>query len=213
MAHVRRKIAFACCFGATVLLAACSGDVTAPVQPPDTTRLIRVNECVGPATSLSPAIAATFTHDARYRTIDDMWADLARTAPGGFAGILYTAPTDVPTILLTDTTKAAAAKDAIAAFLVANNVSLDVRNANVAPARWDAAQLLDWYYYLLSQPIWTDNNVTASDIDDVANRIRISTADSTSQTAFAQKMETLNLPCDLLVVGIQEPVALEALTH
>jgi hypothetical protein len=162
-------------------------------------KLISVNDCAGPATSESAPITATFG-----RTIDDDWADIARTTPGGFAGVIYATPDGDPTILLTDTTQAAAAKSALKPLLAQMNPMFDVSGAAIRQARWNAAQLQDWYHYLVVQPIWAGSNVTAADIDEAANRIRINTMDSISQASFASRLEGMGLPCALVVVGISK---------
>jgi hypothetical protein len=194
------RLVYLCGF---TLLAACSG-VMAPASPtPLADKVIAVNDCSGPATSESTPITATFG-----RTIDDDWADVARTTPGGFAGVIYATPGGDPTILLTDTTQAAAARSALKPLLAQMNPMFDVSGAAVRQARWNAAQLLDWHHYLVVQPIWDGSNVTSTDIDEAANRIRINTADSVSQAAFVSRLASMNLPCALVVVGIMAPATI-----
>mgnify|MGYP001544600045 FL=1 len=197
MIHASSRVIYLC---AIILLTACSG-LTEPSSAPApvTDKRIIVNDCSGPATSASGSITATFL-----RTIDDDWADIARTTPGGFAGVIYATPGANPTILLTDTTQAAAAKAALKPLLAQMNPMFDVNSAAVRQARWNAAQLLDRYYYLAVQPIWAGSNVTVTDIDEAANRIRISTIDSVSQASFVSRLERIGLPCALVVVGISQ---------
>jgi len=191
------------CLCAIAVLAACS-DMTQPSAPAATAyRVIPVNDCSGPATSESVAITGTFG-----RTIDDDWADIARTIPGGFAGVVYATAGGNPTILLTDTTQAASARAALKPLLAQMNPMFDVDGAAVRQARWNAAQLLDWHHYLAVQPIWAGSNVTSTDIDEAANRIRINTADSVSQAAFVSRLTSMNLPCALVVVGVMAPATI-----
>lgn len=196
---------------ATALLAACSDNpATAPVSAAD--RVVTVNDCRGPATSLDPAIAATFTRPpANMRNINDVWADIARTTPGGFAGISYGIGGGSPTIFLTDISQAAAARTALAPLLAQTNPTFDFAHAKIAQARWDSAQLLDWYLYLTGQPIWSMANVivTSSGLDPTADRIRLNTADSTGQSLLVTQLESMSLPCDLIQVGIELPATLD----
>ena len=185
---------------AVPLLAACSGTTEPAARPEPTPRnVILVNDCSGPATSESVPINESFG-----RTIDDDWADIARTTPGGFAGVIYATPGGDPTILLTDTAQAAAAKSALKPLFAQMGSQFPVSIAAVRQARWNAAQLLDWYHYLYMQPIWAGANVTSTDINEAVNRIQINTADSVSQAAFISKLENMGLPCDLVRVGIMQ---------
>lgn len=202
MIHARPRVITLC---ATLLLAACSATTEpSPSLKVAADKVIAVNDCQGPATSVSPAISATFQR-SQIPTIDDLWADIARTTPGGFAGAMYDTETHKSTILLTDTTQAAAARVALKPIFAQMYPMFDVGSAVVRGVRWDSAQLLDWSYYLLGQHIWVGTNVTASDIDEAANRIRIDTIDSTSQVALASRLGNMALPCSLVIVGIRLP--------
>lgn len=202
MIHSRPHVITLC---AALLLAACSA-ATEPSPSPRVVanKVIKVKDCQGPATSVSPAI--TTIQPSHTRTIDDIWADIARTTPGGFAGAMYDTATHRPTILLTDTTQAAAARVALKPIFAQMYPKFDVGSAVTRGVRWDSAQLLDWYYYVLAQPIWVGTNVIAGDIDEAANRIRIDTIDSTSQVALASRLENMALPCSLVIVGTRLPV-------
>lgn len=214
--YARLRVVLVC---ATVLFAACS-DATATRTYPTAAYMaaadtvIRVNECAGPAVSLDPAILGTLPPFEP--TIDDKWASIARTVPGGFAGVVTDTATGNPTILLTDTTQQAAAKVALAPIIAQMNSRFDVAHAVVRPARWNADQLLGWYHYLLGAPIWLGHsiwvgaNITSTDIAEDMNRILIGTIDATSQVALASRLQSLNLPCSLVVVKVQAPAELAA---
>lgn len=218
--HVRPRLILGCL---TVLLVACSVETatTAPHPLPAhmaAETVIRVNDCQGPATNPDPAVLATLP--AFQPTIDDDWARIARTIPGGFAGVVIDTATGNPTILLTDTTQEAAAKVALAPILAQINPYFDVAHAGARPARWNADQLLNWYHYLLAapiwhgQPLWTAANITSTDINEDINRISFGTLDATSQTEFASRLQSLDLPCDLVVVAVVvPPEALLLITH
>jgi hypothetical protein len=76
---------------------------------------------------------------------DDYWADIAARVPGGFAGVLYRE--GKPVVVLARPSEAEAAKRVLAPLLP----SFPIRDADIQSARWDFAQLVDWYNYLLQR--------------------------------------------------------------
>lgn len=171
--------------------AACS-EATTPTQS-----LTRIADCTGPATSLDPAIAASLPQRTWALTPDDKWASLARTVPGGFAGVLYV--DSKPVLMLTDPSQAGAAKQALAAEFP----SFDIRGAEVRKVRWDFAQLADWYNYLgIRGPVWQTPGTTSSDMNEAINRIHYGVVDSASRAALISSLAGMNLPCDLIVIEI-----------
>jgi len=201
-------------FLSAVLVAACSDN--SATGPGAADRMVTVNDCRGPATSLDPAIAATFTRPpVNVRNVNDVWADIARTTPGGFAGISFEANGQSPKIYLTDVSQASAARTALAPILAQTYPTFDVAHATIAAARWNSAQLLDWYLYLTGQPIWMMPNVTitTSGINSADNRIEISTADAAGRALLVSKLQSMSLPCDLIRVGIELPGNLTMIDH
>lgn len=184
------------------LLAACSADNTGPgLTNPGSADVISVNRCDGPATSFSSTSAAT----SPMPTIDEQWAQIARTNPGGFAGIVTNAGSSNPVVLLTDKS----ALKALIPILSATYTQYDFSKAEARQVRWNSAQLLGWYYYLMGVPIWSAPGVTSSDIDEVANRIRLNAADAAGQAVLVQRLQGLHLPCELVNVGIMEPATID----
>src|SRR3954471_19244375 len=80
---------------------------TAPVAP------VPLAACDGPAMSLPDSLARALPVRSPGYTVDYTWANLARTTPGGFAGILYDSA-HTPVLWLTQPTFAADARHALA---------------------------------------------------------------------------------------------------
>ncbi|MFL5577630.1 MAG: hypothetical protein ACJ79S_16870 [Gemmatimonadaceae bacterium] len=195
-----------------LLLAAggCSSSSTSPGdRDPNAAQLadvVRVRECAGPATNLPADLAAALPPRTGMMRPDDQWADLAAEVPGGFAGVVY--DQGRPVLLLTRPAEAAAAKQALAPHLT----GFDVANAEVRQARWDFAQLVDWYNYLTGRGVWgPGSGVTTGDKDESANRIVYGVADEAARDRLAASLAALDLPCDLVLLKIQAPVVLDAL--
>ena len=173
----------------------CSG-----LTPPDLSplaRAIRVADCNGPAVSLDPSLAASLpARDGNMRP-DDQWADLANQVPGGFAGILYV--DGKPVLMLTDVSKSEAAKKALAPSFP----GFDISRAEVRQARWNFAQLVDWYNYLaVRSAVWRTPGFTSGDKDEATNRISYGVVDAAARDSLLQKLSEMNLPCDLISVRI-----------
>jgi hypothetical protein len=173
------------------IFAACS-EATTPKHS-----LTRIADCTGPTRSLDPTIAASLPQRTWVLTPDDRWAALARTVPGGFAGVLYI--DSKPVLMLTDPSQAGAAKEA----LVAEFPSFDIRGAEVRKVRWDFAQLADWYDYLgIHGPVWQTPGTMSADKNEAINRIHYGVLDSASRAGLIASLAGMNLPCDLIVIEI-----------
>ena len=94
---------------------------------------------------------------------DTRWADLATVVPGGFAGTFYDS-THTLILMLAEPAQASAAKRALAEH------GLALQQATVRPARWNFAQLVDWFDYILPRL----GVPAAADKDEALNRIRFS---------------------------------------
>jgi hypothetical protein len=182
--------------------AACS-EATEPNRLTPVPSITRLADCIGPARSLDPAIAASLPPRTWAMTPDDKWADLARTVPGGFAGVLYV--DSKPVLMLTDPSQAGAAKEALAAEIP----WFDIRGAEVRQARWDFAQLADWYNYLtIRGPVWQTPGITSGDKNEAINRIQYGVLDSASRTRLVSTLAGINLPCDLIAIQITGPIGI-----
>ena len=119
---------------------------TPPVAAAATT--IRMADCRGPAMSLPDSLARRLAPRTGRMHPDDQWADLASTVPGGFAGVFYDSA-HTPILMLTQPGRADAAKKALVARL-----AFPVEHAVVRSARWDFAQLVDWFDSSLRASLW-----------------------------------------------------------
>lgn len=181
--------------------AACSA-VTQPDKSTLKRAFTKVPDCNGPATSLNPAVAASLQPHT-YLLPDDKWADLARQVPGGFAGVLYV--DNKPVLMLTDPSQSAAAKQALAPSFP----TFDVRGAEVRQARWDFAQLVDWFDYLTARtPVWQTEGITSGDKDEAVNRISYGVLDAAARDRLVHTLAGIELPCDLIVIKITGPIGL-----
>ena len=164
---------------------------------------MRVRDCEGPATSLPAELAATLDPRPAPTTQDDQWARIAREVPGGFAGVLY--DNGQPVLMLTRPEEAQEAKAALASHFSPG--FFDVAHAEVRRARWDFAQLSDWYAYLDTQGIWRPGNgLRSGDKDEAENRIVYGVVDAASRARFANELDALGVPCDLVLLEIRAPI-------
>jgi hypothetical protein len=131
---------------------------------------------------------------------DDRWADLAKQTPGGFAGLLYR--NGKPVIVLARPQEAEAAKASLAPLIP----NFPIRQATVEPGRWDFAQLVDWYNYLIQRtPLWS-LGVNSGDKSESDNRLRFGVRDSASLVRVRSLLESLPIPCDLVILDMRGPV-------
>ena len=132
----------------------------------------------------------------REATIDDRWAVTAREIPGGFAGIILEGG---PVVFLVDTTKRAAALQA----LIARGAipGRHPARARVRKARWDFAQLHEWYEYVNGH-VTGDPGFAMSDIDEGDNRLTYGVGDEAARERFAALLAGLPIPCGLVVVEV-----------
>jgi hypothetical protein len=125
---------------------------------------------------------------------DDRWADLAATIPGGFAGI-FRDSAHSQILMLTRPAEAAAAKQALVGKL-----DYQWAQATVRQARWDFAQLVDWYNYIFPRvavgPMMADK-------DEVLNRIHFTVSDADTRDRLVRALSSMPLPCDLVVVDVK----------
>lgn len=175
-----------------VVLSGCnvsSRNTAAPTQPAP----VRVAQCAGLAASLPDSLARQLPPRTGHMIPDDRWADLATAIPGGFAGVFYDA-SHTPILMLTEPAKAAAAKQALA-----GKIGFPLQQAEVRQARWDFAQLVDWFNYVF--PRLGGTPVTA-DKDEALNRIRFSVTSIELRDRVVAALAKLPLPCDLIVVDL-----------
>lgn len=188
----------------TFVIAACSSSVAplqAPIDPIYAHDVV-VRDCKGPALNLPAGLRAQLPPRTGQDIPDDHWADLAEKIPGGFAGVLLIQ--GKPAMWLVRPEEAAAAKAALLTDPSFGN--FDFRKAQVFKARWDFAQLVDWYNYLLGKDIWSTAGIVNGDKHEGINRIRYGVLDEASRTELVRKLEALNVPCDLIRIGLESQV-------
>jgi hypothetical protein len=133
---------------------------------------------------------------------DDHWADLAERIPGGFAGVLYS--NGKPVLMLTRPDQAAGAKAALAADPTFRG--FDIPHAEVRKARWDFAQLEDWYRYLVGfTSVWNTTGMAVGDKNEGTNRIYFGIETEAGRQELERKLLAVNVPCDLIQIGIASP--------
>lgn len=162
-----------------------------------------------PAYSLPRAARDSLPTDGRdSRTLDEVWAEIAREVPGGWGGLFYEEGS--LTIYLVERSKREQAIAALAPLLRESGweeVADELATAEVKVGRWDFAQLHDWYRYL-NQHVWRVEGVTTSDIDEQHNRLEYGVRDEEAQKRLSERLAELDPPCFLVAVGIRVPVAL-----
>lgn len=155
---------------------------------------VHLAQCTGPATSLPDSLARLVSPMMARMNGDTQWANLARTIPGGFAGYLYD-ETHTPILWLTHPDRAAEAKEA----LTRNTPGFPFAMATVREARWDFAQLVDWYNYLFPRiPV----AITLGDKDESINRIHFAVRSIAARDSLVSALSALSVPCDLVVVDL-----------
>lgn len=164
---------------------------------PDT---VRVANCVGPASSPPDSVVAGFRARVRVLSPDDLWADLADSLPGGFAGVFYEAGLQ-PVLMLTQPELADAAKRALAPRIP----GFPVASATVRQARWNFAQLVYWHFYLNQRWVGGFSDVVTTDNDEALNRIHFGVLDQSARERVIHWLGMLNLPCDLVLITLRPP--------
>lgn len=160
----------------------------------------RVADCDGPPVSLPNNLRALLGPRTGQMVPDDHWADLAEQIPGGFAGILYL--DGKPTIMLTRPDEAVATKQALVSDFTFRH--FDIANAQVRKARWDFAQLVDWYRYLVEHTsVWNTPGMSMGDKDEGTNRIYFGIETEAGRQELKKKLLALKVPCDLIQIGLQ----------
>ena len=194
---------------ATALLAACaSRDPMAADRIEPGTTLRAACDTAAPAVPLpgAPGDSMRALPNDRPRTIDDRSAELARSAPGGYAGIYRERGRLV--LLLADTTELEATLrvllpqvDALYGGRGPSRDSVQVRRV-----RWSFAQLHDWYLHL-TNVAWRDD-VHSSDIDEARNRLVYGVPDATAKERLEARLAAAGVPCGLVIAEVRAPVGM-----
>jgi len=144
------------------------------------------------------------------KTRDDRLADLAGSAPGGFAGAYLDSSsagggTGKPKRLIVRLSRPQERDSALHAILprLRGIYGEDIDRGGVvtSAARWDLAQLAEWRRYLEPHANAVAK-VTATAIDQPHNRISYTVATRADRDALVQHLGELRVPCGLVDVVI-----------
>ncbi len=189
-----------------VVIVSCAAIKHEPAAPTEKTQRsadVRVADCEGAPFSLSAERRAMLKPRTGHMVPDDHWAELAENNPGGFAGVLYL--DGKPTLMLADPELAAQAKQMLAADPTFRG--FNIMGAQVLKARWDFAQLVDWYNYFIQETsVWQTAGIVSGDKDERTNRIRFGIQTEAGRQKLVKKLAALHIPCDLVRIGIEGPV-------
>jgi hypothetical protein len=156
---------------------------------------------------------------------DAGWARIARTVPGGFAGIYFEHPDSVPAdvqrvdghpvrqrtiVRLVHPEQRVEAMRALRGALKAVHRSpgFDLAGPLIVRARWDFAQLFDWYRYLLPH-VHTIPGVYMSDINESENRIVVGAITPEVERQVLRRVRELGAPCTLVRTEYAGPVRID----
>ena len=201
----RISLAGFACVEVALALCACSAasPTSTPKNPPRASTELRVADCDGPPLSLPANLRATLAPRTGEMVPDDHWADLAEHIPGGFAGVLYS--DGKPVLMLTRPEQSAAAKSALATDPTLKG--FDIGHAEVRKARWDFAQLVDWYNYLVGRTsVWNTPGMVGGDKNEGTNRIYFGIETEAGRQELKRKLLAVNVPCDLVQIGLESAV-------
>jgi hypothetical protein len=167
-------------------------------QAPDSARSTLDKACplYAPAASVPPAARDSLPLGIFLSPTKERWVQLAREVPGGFGGIIDEG--GVPITYLVDTGQH---RDAVAA-LVAEGVLKKTEETRVRGARWDFAQLYDWYRYLTLHVELPGRDVVAWGIDEGQNRLYFAMLDEPARRRFERALARLHLPCFLVTLQV-----------
>jgi hypothetical protein len=199
-------------------LIACSG--SSPSSPGSTTdpgalpradgtlRLADIGKActaASPATVLEGPRLDSLPLDSRARRglSDETWVTLAQEVPGGVGGIFM--EQGVGYLWLVDPSKRTEAIAALADTPLGiglQQAGFPLKNAVVLKARWNFAQLADWYAYVTSRALlgvqWT-----SADIQEARNRLEFGVISEAARLDLENRLKALDLPCNLVAIEIR----------
>ena len=169
---------------------------------------------VGPrldAQAAAPHVLPGRTADRpRPYTIDDRFAALARTVPGGFGGLWLEGT--VLHVNLVDLSKREQAQAAVKVELrgelgpgaaTGQRAGVDLDRIVFHQARYDYVQLTGWYARLPSALGY--EGVTSTDVDERRNRIRIGVRDDATVQRVRRRIIELGIPPEAVLVQSEAP--------
>jgi hypothetical protein len=193
-----------------------SGHITGVTPPPEKNRTLRLADIGKACTADSPATVLegprldSLSPDSRARRgySDEIWVTLAREVPGGVGGIFRDGR--VGYLWLVDPSKRSEAIAALASSPLGpglQQTGFPLQQAVVLKARWNFAQLADWFAYVTPRALhgvrWS-----SADIQEARNRLEFGVVDEAARLELERRLKTLDLPCNLIAIDIQVIVAL-----
>jgi hypothetical protein len=184
-------------------------DTFAP-EPDKSFRLADIGKACtpeSPATVLDGARLDSLSADSRARRgyADEIWVTLARTVPGGVGGVFV--DKGVGYLWLVDPAKRSEAIAALSATSFGASLqqaNFPLQNVVVLKARWDFAQLADWYAYVLPRAVF-GVRWSFADIQEARNRLEFGVVDETARVDLERRLQALDLPCNLIAIQIRPP--------
>ena len=145
------------------------------------------------------------------------WAEynaaLAAYVPGGFGGLFFEYDPPFPamtrpnpearrvTLLLVDTTKAAAAFTELAPEIAERSPYWDGATRRVARARWTVPELRAWYWYLSREP-GVRQAAPMMLLDAKQNNLRFGVWNQDQRRELEAQLERLDVPCFLVMIEV-----------
>lgn len=159
------------------------------------------------ATMRLPAeLRAAFPPRSGPMDLNDVYAAISESVPGGFAGVFMEGGTLVLTFV--DPARANEARAEIREAFVSRgfflNPPVDFSTAEFRGARWTFAELAEWYRYILSQPVFgPESGVSSIDIDEKENTITFGVIDEAARARLESRLAALRISCNLVTTVIQ----------
>lgn len=146
------------------------------------------------------------------RDQNDSYAEISRTAPGGFGGI-FVDDNSHWVLLFVDPAAANNARDqvkeAFETLAFGGGPPVDWVRAEFRGARWSFAELDEWFRYIVPKIGQTGSGVSLMDIDEKANTINIGVIDETARRQLESQLASLNVSCNLVTTVIRGYATIE----
>jgi hypothetical protein len=178
---------------AVALASACTDDLTPPAPPVS-------------AELDAPLFSASSFRSGAPRTLDDEFARIAEELPG-FGGMYYDEAGTLNVVMAGDALRMSTA--AVASALQAGATVLGVPAAelqamSLQQGQYDFLTLRQIHSRLGS--VFSISGVVYTDVDEVANRVRIGIEEGVSEAQIEQELQRLGVPREAVIISITEPI-------
>lgn len=147
------------------------------------------------------------------------WARLARTTPGGFAGVYFealpanSAPPDRHRPVVIRLTRPEERDAALRALLpqlppTFGGLAIDSSDVRIVRAKFDFAQLDEWQRYLTGRE--GTKEIAGVGIDPSRNQIGYDVVGKPARSAMARRLRELGVPCGLVDINVVDAYAVPA---